>query len=136
MQIESKQKLDSFCVRTNKEIHNVLNFCLEKFILDLLPVIDNLERTVVLIKKSDDNQKKIYNELKSLLKSFLDLLYEFGVKVIDQENVLFDPSKHEAMSVNYSSHIEPNNIITILQKGYLLNQRLLRPAMVIVSQRK
>lgn len=121
---------------TRKDINNTLKYCLEKFIIDLLPTIDNLERSLALIKESDVMYKMTGNEFELVCKNFLDLLLKFGVEIIDQTNILFNPKIHQAMSIYYSNDIKPNHVVTVLQKGYQLNKRLLRPSMVIVSQLK
>lgn len=132
---EFQNKINIIYERTRKDINNSFKYCLESFIKELLPIIDNLERSFELIKKSENIFEVIGNKFQLVLKNLLELLSNFGVETIDKINVFFDPKIHQAMSLCYSNDIKPNSVVTVLQKGYLLNSRLLRPAMVVVSQR-
>ncbi|MCW5196488.1 nucleotide exchange factor GrpE [Buchnera aphidicola (Pemphigus obesinymphae)] len=130
------QEIDKIKKRVQKDIEYTYKFSLEKFINELLEIIDNLERSLNLSNKLNDNFIEIINKLELSIKLYLDILNLFGVSVIDTIDVPFNPDIHQAMSIQFSETIKDNHVISILQKGYLLHNRLLRPAMVIVSQVK
>ena len=138
-EIIAEKEIMSVYNRLNKEIAKAMKFSLEKLIIDFLPVFDNIERALHLMEtsKSKENDIEILNKLKfvcSLLKKSFVL---FNIKKIDDINISFDPSIHQAMSVHYTDEIESNKIVTVMQPGYVLHEsRLLRPAMVIVSTKK
>ncbi|QJC38714.1 nucleotide exchange factor GrpE [Enterobacteriaceae endosymbiont of Donacia fulgens] len=137
LKLRSQSEIENIRRRSLLDIEKAYKFSLEKFINELLPVIDNLERAINLkiIKKNEINLS-IIEGIKLTLKSLLTLIKKFGVSIIDEINIPFDPSKHQAMSLIESDIIKENYIIEILQKGYFLNNRLLRPAMVIVAKNK
>ncbi|CAL4326313.1 nucleotide exchange factor GrpE [Buchnera aphidicola] len=125
--------------RSYNEIEKCRKFSLEKLLTDLLPISDSIERALDLI--DNDELNKIFIDIKNKIISVNNLLKEFfllfHVKKINTLNVPFDPSIHQAMSIQYSNEIEPNHIVTVMQPGYILYEcRLLRPAMVIVSHKK
>ncbi|WP_246212488.1 nucleotide exchange factor GrpE [Enterobacteriaceae endosymbiont of Donacia provostii] len=137
IKLRSQSEIENIRRRSFLDIENAYKFSLEKFIYELLPVIDNLERSLELKQyKKDSFIISIIEGIKLTLKSLLTLIKKFGVTSINDINLPFDPSKHQAMSIIESDKIKENYIIKVLQKGYILNKRLLRPAMVIVSKKK
>lgn len=123
--------------RTENEISNARKFALERFVGDLLPVVDSLERGLeaVATEDVDGEQAKALREGSSLtLKMLLEVLEKFNVKRLDPEGEPFDPQFHEAMSMLENADAEPNSVLAVLQKGYTLNGRLVRAAMVVVSK--
>ncbi|URJ28770.1 nucleotide exchange factor GrpE [Blochmannia endosymbiont of Camponotus sp. C-046] len=122
--------------RNNQEIEKIHKFGLERFIFELLPVIDNLERTLNISDNSNTLLSAIIEGIELTLKSFLDTVHKFGLKSIHEINVPFNPEIHQAISITASEDHKPNQVLTMIQKGYLLNGRLIRPAMVTVSQSK
>ncbi|WP_159715138.1 nucleotide exchange factor GrpE [Blochmannia endosymbiont of Camponotus nipponensis] len=123
--------------RNAQEIEKIHKFGLERFIFELLPVIDNLERTLLNIS---DNSNALFTTviegITLTLKSFLDTVGKFGLQSIHEIYVPFNPEIHQAISMVESEDQQPNQVLTIIQKGYILNGRLIRPAMVTVSQIK
>ncbi|QJC37074.1 nucleotide exchange factor GrpE [Enterobacteriaceae endosymbiont of Donacia vulgaris] len=137
LKLRSQSEIENIRRRALLDIEKAYKFSLEKFINELLPVIDNLERAIDLKKKQKNNiDLSIIEGIELTLKSLLVLIKKFGVSIIDEINIPFDPTKHQAMSIIESDTIKENYILEILQKGYYLNMRLLRPAMVIVSKIK
>nr|WP_246208917.1 nucleotide exchange factor GrpE [Enterobacteriaceae endosymbiont of Donacia cincticornis] len=137
VKLRSQSEIENIKRRSSLDIENAYKFSLEKFIYELLPVIDNLERSLELkIQKEDSFKISIIEGIKLTLQLLKMLIKKFGVTIINEINVPFDPSKHQAMSIIKSDKIKENYIIEVLQKGYILNGRLLRPAMVIVSKIK
>ncbi|XBC41474.1 MAG: nucleotide exchange factor GrpE [Buchnera aphidicola (Nurudea yanoniella)] len=130
----SKEKIKLYRNRANKEIENAYKFSLNDFISALLPVVDNVECSLNLLKENDTSLDSICVKLENILSDFLKLLKKCGLKTIYKSNIPFNPDVHQAMATQHSKNIEENHIISVMQKGYLLNGRLLRPAMVIVSK--
>ncbi|AAZ41174.1 heat shock protein 24 [Candidatus Blochmanniella pennsylvanica str. BPEN] len=122
--------------RNTQEIEKIHKFGLERFIFELLPVIDNLERTMSISDNSNTLLSAIIEGIELTLKSFLDTVHKFGLKSIYEINVPFNPEIHQAISIIESEDHKPNQVLTMIQKGYILNGRLIRPAMVTVSQSK
>jgi len=120
--------------RASMDVEKAHKFALEKFAGDLLPVVDNLERALGFINRDDETLKGVVEGVELTLKSFLDTVEKFGVNQIDPQGQLFNPELHQAMSIQPSADVAPNTVTFVMQKGYELNGRLLRPAMVGVSK--
>lgn len=120
--------------RAERDVENAHKYALEKFAADLLPVVDNLERALGTIQPADEGHKAIAEGVELTLKSFLDVLRRFKVETIDPHGEPFDPEKHQAMSIQPNPEMQPNTVMNVFQKGYSLNGRLIRPAMVVVSR--
>lgn len=121
--------------RADQEVEKARKFALERFCNELLPVVDNLERALESAQAvSVDEVKPITEGVELTLKSFIDALGRCNVEQIDPHGEPFDPNFHQAMSMIESADAEPNTVIAVMQKGYSLNGRLVRPAMVMVSK--
>lgn len=120
--------------RTQQDIEKAHKFALEKFSNELLPVLDNLERALSAADHENEALKPMIEGLELTLKSFLDAVRKFGIEVVEEKNVVFNPEVHQAMTLIDSPEHESNHVVDVMQKGYTLNGRLLRPAMVIVSK--
>ncbi|QIQ41840.1 MAG: nucleotide exchange factor GrpE [Buchnera aphidicola (Microlophium carnosum)] len=135
----TEKEIISVYNRLNKEVEKTIKFSLEKLIIDFLPVVDNIERALNLTEtsKSKENYMEVLNKLKFICNLLKKAFILFNIKKIDDINVSFNPDVHQAMSVQYTNEIESNQIVTVMQPGYILHEsRLLRPAMVIVSKKK
>jgi len=119
--------------RAERDVENAHKFALDKFSADLLPVVDNLERALSAIDSADESQKAIAEGIELTLKSFLDVLVRFKVEAVDPAGQPFDANLHQAVSMVPNPDMEPNTVMDVFQKGYTLNGRLIRPAMVVVS---
>ena len=119
--------------RAERDVENAHKFALDKFSADLLPVVDNLERALSSINAEDDSQKAIAEGIELTLKSFLDVLVRFKIEAVDPAGQPFDANLHQAVSMVPNPDMEPNTVMDVFQKGYTLNGRLIRPAMVVVS---
>ena len=119
--------------RADQEIEKARKFALERFCGDLLSVVDNLERA---LESSDDEQGSaaLAEGVELTRKSFMDVLAKYGVETVDPQGEPFDPETAQAMSMVEQADVEPNSVVAVMQRGYLLNGRLLRPAMVMVSK--
>ncbi|MCP3680422.1 MAG: nucleotide exchange factor GrpE [Gammaproteobacteria bacterium] len=119
--------------RMDKETMQARKFAVEKFVNDLLPVIDSLEKACEHAYSHPD-AKVIHDGIDLTLKMFLTCLQNSGVEVVDPADDLFNPEYHEAMTMIEKAGAEKNSILEVLQKGYLLNGRLIRPARVIIAK--
>lgn len=120
--------------RAEQDVEKARKFALERFCSELLPVVDNLERALEASSGDHELVKPIAEGVELTLKSFLDALKKFNIEAIDPAGEPFDPQLHQAMSMIENADVEPNTVITVMQKGYTLNGRLVRPAMVMVSK--
>ena len=125
---------ENFKKRLQREKEEQTRYANESFMRELLPVIDNLERALEHSEAGAD-QGGLLEGLNMTLKGFLDTLTRFGCTPVEAAGKPFDPNFHEAVSQEESADHEPNTVLRELQKGYMLKERLLRPAMVLVSKR-
>jgi molecular chaperone GrpE len=123
---------DNFKKRMERDKQESIRYGNERFISELLPVIDNLERALE-HAPGDYHQDGLIEGLKMTLKRFHDTLARFGCTPIEAEGKIFDPNFHEAVYREETQEHPNNTIVRELQKGYVLNDRLLRPAMVVVA---
>lgn len=121
--------------RTEQDIEKAHKYGQEKFSRELLAVMDNLERALEAAKGNDDPAvKAIYDGVELTLKSFMDAFTKHKIEAVDPEGEPFDPLLHQAMSMQENPDVEPNTVIAVMQKGYTLHGRVIRPAMVMVSK--
>ena len=120
--------------RAEQDVEKARKYALERFAGELLPVVDNLERALEAASGDDEAIKPIADGVELTLKSFLDVLRKFQVEPVDPAGEPFDPQRHQAMGMIENPDAEPNTVLTVMQKGYTLNARLIRPAMVVVSK--
>jgi molecular chaperone GrpE len=119
--------------RAQRDIESAHKYALEKFASELLSVVDNLERAIEAIDAEDEAQKAVAEGLELTLKTFIEVLGKYNVEAVDPEGQPFDADLHQAVSTVPNNDVEPNTVINVFQKGYTLNGRLVRPAMVVVS---
>ncbi len=133
--LRTQADLENVKRRASKDVENAHKFAIEKFVLELLPVIDSLEAgfDLIMANKNTENAKVIEG-IELTLKMFMGVLGKFEVKQIDPLGQPFDPAYHEAMSMQETDEAEPNTVIKVFQKGYTLYGRLVRPAMVVVAK--
>ncbi|AIR88210.1 nucleotide exchange factor GrpE [Pseudomonas cremoricolorata] len=120
--------------RAEQDVEKAHKFALEKFAADLLPVIDSLERGLELSSANDETIKPMRDGIELTLKMFGDTLKRYNLETVDPQGEPFNAEHHQAMAMEESAEVEPNSVLKVFQKGYLLNGRLLRPAMVVVSK--
>ena len=131
----TQAEMDNLRKRTIRDIENAYKYSLDKIISELLPVVDSIELGIQASESDEaDTLSGIRDGLDLTLKKFIDTLLQFGVEVIDPEGEKFNPEKHDAVSMHETNETEQGMVISVLQKGYELNGRLVRPAKVIVSQ--
>ena len=120
--------------RAEQDVERAHKFALEKFAKELLPIIDGLEKTVEAEIALGNEMNPLREGVEMTLAMFLASIQKFNLEQIDPVGQPFDPSLHEAMSMVEAPNAEPNTVIAAMQKGYTLNGRLIRPAMVMVSK--
>ncbi|OCG16244.1 MULTISPECIES: nucleotide exchange factor GrpE [unclassified Gilliamella] len=132
--IRARAEIDNVRKRVEQDVDKARKFALEKFSNELLPVIDNLERALESTDKANPEHKATVEGLELTLKSFLDTVKKFGIEVINTEDSQLNPDVHQAISMVESPEHQSGQIVNTIQKGYTLNGRLIRPAMVIVAK--
>ncbi len=120
--------------RAEQDVEKAHKFALEKFAADLLGVVDSLERGLELSDPADESIRPMREGVELTLKLLMDTLARHSLVALDPLGEPFNPEHHQAMAMEESIQAEPNTVIRVFQKGYLLNGRLLRPAMVVVSK--
>lgn len=120
--------------RAEQDVEKAHKFGLEKFVGDMLVVADNLERAIVSAGELGGDYNAVLEGVELTLKSLLDGLKKHNVVQIDPTNEPFDPQFHQAMTAIENGEVEPNTVLDVFQKGYTLNGRLVRPAMVVVAK--
>lgn len=133
--LRAKAEADNTRKRTETEIATVRKYAVESFAGEMLAVHDSLDlaRSVSLADAAQAVEK-MHEGLELTLKLMDGVLAKFGVTQIDPKGEKFDPARHQALSMVASAEVAPNHIVTVVQKGYILRDRLLRPAMVIVAK--
>ncbi len=119
--------------RADRDVENAHRYGVEKLITSLLPVLDSLEQALQLAEK--DGNQGMKEGLELTIKLFLDVLEKSEVEQINPHGQSFDPQHHEAMSAVPSADVPANTVLEVFQKGYKLNERVIRPARVIVSKK-
>ncbi|TKI06807.1 nucleotide exchange factor GrpE [Martelella alba] len=132
--LRAKAELENVRRRAEMDVEKAHKFALEKFSGELLPVIDNLERGLDNVDRANEALAPLIEGVELTLKSLLDVVRKFGIDVVGETHVPFDPAVHQAMTLLETEEFEPNQVMMVMQKGYTLNGRLLRPAMVAVSK--
>ncbi|MFN2309154.1 MAG: nucleotide exchange factor GrpE [Gammaproteobacteria bacterium] len=128
-------EIDNLHKRNRRDLENAHKYALEKFASDLLPVRDSLEMGIAAANQGQNvDPAKLIEGSELTLKILGSVMEKFGIAELDPQGERFNPQLHEAMSTQPRADVEPNTVVTVVQKGYLLNDRLIRPAMVIVSK--
>lgn len=130
----AKADVENIRRRTQKDIEKAHRFSVEKFAKDMLPVVDSLEMGLSAVADSSSEEGALKEGMELTLKQLLDSLKKSGVEQLNPIAEVFNAELHQAISIVPSAEHEPNTVMQVFQKGYTLNSRLLRPAMVIVSQ--
>ncbi|GAA4881228.1 nucleotide exchange factor GrpE [Ferrimonas pelagia] len=132
--IRAAAEVDNIRRRSALDVEKARKFALEKFANELLPILDNLERALDVPNKEDEAVKAVLEGVELTQKSFLAGVAKFGVEAVDPMGESFNPDLHQAISMVPNPEFPANSVMAVMQKGYTLNGRLLRPAMVMVSQ--
>ncbi|WP_046029429.1 nucleotide exchange factor GrpE [Vibrio vulnificus] len=132
--LRAKAEVENMRRRTEQEIDKVRKYALNRFAEELLPVIDNLERAIQAADAESEAVKPLLEGVELTHKTFVDVVSKFGLKEINPEGQPFNPEWHQAMSIQESPDHESNTVMFVMQKGYELNGRVIRPAMVMVAK--
>ena len=131
--MRTKAEMENIRRRSEKDVSNARKYALEKFAQELLPVIDSMEMGVAAAQDESADVAKLREGTEMTLKMFETAIEKFGIESVHPHGEAFNPEHHQAMTMVDSPEHEPNTVIDVMQKGYLLNERLVRPAMVVVS---
>jgi molecular chaperone GrpE len=129
--LRAKAEMDNLRRRNSKDVENAHKYGIEKFVTELLPVLDSMGMGMVIEDASVESQREGMKLTMNMLEKMMEKL---GIEEIDPLNEKFDADKHQAMTMQPNADVEPNTVIAVMQKGYALNNRLIRPAMVMVSK--
>jgi molecular chaperone GrpE len=132
--IRAQAEMENVRRRAAQDVEKAHKFALDKFAEGLLPVIDSMELAISHADQEDEALRPMIEGVELTLKSMLTTIEKFGLKPIDPKDQAFDPEKHQAMSMQAVDGVPANQVIAVMQKGYELNGRLIRPAMVMVSK--
>jgi len=132
--IRSEAEMANLRRRVEKDVQNAHKFGQEKLSKELLAVADNLERAIASSEDESADVSVFKDGVQMTLKGLQDVFGKFNIEVVDPQGEPFDPQLHQAMSMVENPDVEPNTVIAVMQKGYSLHGRLIRPAMVMVSK--
>jgi molecular chaperone GrpE len=132
--LRTQAEMENLRRRTEKEVQDARKYALEKFARELLPVLDSLELGIQAAASDAPEVASLRQGAELTLKQFLAMLEKFNVQPVEPLGMRFNPELHQAMAMEPRTDIEPNTVVRVFQKGYTLNERLLRPAMVVIAQ--
>lgn len=131
--LRTKAEMENLRRRTERELESAHKYALDRIAQELLPVIDSLELGLAAASAEGATVEKLREGTELTLKMLLGALEKFGIQAVNPEGERFNPEFHQAMTTQPANHVEPNTVLNVFQKGYLLNDRLIRPALVVVS---
>ena len=131
-----KAEMENLRRRTEIDVEKAHKFALEKFVNELLPVLDSLDRALEVANKDGDAMAAMIEGIELTRKSMLDVVAKFGVQVVADIDVPMDPNVHQAIAMVESDEVAAGNVLMVMQKGYTLNGRTIRAAMVSVAKAK
>jgi molecular chaperone GrpE len=132
--MRTRAEIDNLRKRNQRDLENAHKYALEKISQDMLQVWDSLELGYQAAQDEGADIDKIREGTELTLKLLVDVMSRHGIEQVNPEGEAFNPEYHQAMSMQERDDVEPNTVVAVVQKGYLLNGRLLRPAMVMVSK--
>lgn len=132
--MRSQAELHNVRRRAERDVEHAHKFGMEKIIQELLPVVDSLERALEASGDDNDFVKAMKEGIELTLNMFLKALAKFQIEPVSPEGEPFDPALHQAVSMVEQNEVEPNTVVHVMQKGYTLHGRIVRPAMVVVAK--
>lgn len=132
--LRAEAEMQNVRKRATRDVENAHKYGTERLLQNLLPTVDSLEKAVESVSQAAEANNGVLEGIEICLKMLLEVLARENVEQLDPQGEPFDPQFHEAMSVVEKAEMEPNSVVLVIQKGYRLNGRLVRPAMVIVSK--
>jgi len=130
--LRTRADMENLRKRTEKDLENAHKYGIEKFVSEMLPVKDSMELGIA---AQEATVESLHEGMQLTMNMFDTAFQKLGVVEINPQNEAFDPELHQAMTMQESDEVEPNTVIMVMQKGYSLNGRLVRPAMVVVSKK-
>ena len=130
--LRTRADMENLRKRTEKDLENAHKYGMEKFVTEMLPVKDSMELGIA---AQEATVESLQEGMQLTMNMFNSTFEKLGVEEIDPQNEPFDPQLHQAMTLQETGDVEPNTVIAVMQKGYKLNGRLVRPAMVMVSKK-
>ncbi|MDH3561040.1 MAG: nucleotide exchange factor GrpE [Gammaproteobacteria bacterium] len=127
-------EIENLRKRFERDLANAHKYALDRFTQELLPVRDSLEMAIAAFVAENTESNKLSEGVELTLQMLISVLEKFGITEVNPQDERFNPDFHQAMSIQERADVEPNTVVTVVQKGYLLHDRLIRPAMVIVSR--
>ena len=128
-------ELENTRKRASRDVEQARKFAIERFAADLLPVKDSLEMGLNAASDATDKADALVEGTEMTLKQLAQVFEKFGITEVDPKGERFDPEQHEAMAAQPSAEAEPDTVLTVVQKGYMLNGRMLRAARVLVARK-
>lgn len=132
--LRAKAEIDNLRKRSRRDVENAHKFGLEKFVAEVLPVMDSMELGLSAASEETVDREKVREGIELTLRMLQSAVEKFGVTEVNPEGEKFDPERHQAMTMQETNAVEPDTVVSVIQKGYLLNERLVRPALVIVAK--
>jgi len=132
--LRAQAEMENIRRRSERELENAHKYGMEKFATELLPVIDSLELGMIAASADDADIHKVREGTELTVKMLIAAFDKFGINPVHPIDETFDPDFHQAMTMIEHAEKDPNTVIDVMQKGYTLNERLIRPAMVVVSK--
>lgn len=132
--LRTRAELDNLRKRSERDLENAHKFGAEQYIAEILPVWDSMEMGLAAASEEGVDIAKVREGLELTLKMLTGALEKMGVRQVDPQGETFDPERHQAMTMQETDQVEPGKVVTVVQKGYTLHDRLVRPALVIVAK--
>ncbi|MDH5358009.1 MAG: nucleotide exchange factor GrpE [Gammaproteobacteria bacterium] len=132
--LRARADMENLRRRQARDLENAHKHALDKFVAELLPIYDSMELGLNAANSEEASLETVRDGLEMTMKMFLTSISKFGLEQVNPEGQAFDPELHQAMAMQEVEGVEANQVLTVAQKGYQFNGRLLRPAMVVVSQ--
>ena len=132
--LRARAEIENMRRRHSRDLEHAHKYALEKFVTELLPIYDSMELGLDAANGEKASLEAVREGLEMTMKMFINSIAKFGLEQIDPKNETFNPELHQAMAMEEADGVEANQVISVAQKGYQFNGRLLRPAMVVVSK--
>lgn len=129
--LRSHAEMENVRRRSTRDVQNAYKYSIEKLVKELMPVIDSLEKALE-VQSEDAHVQNMKVGVEMTLNMFIDTVKKFGLILMDPLGEVFDPQKHEAIAMQPNPEMSDNTVMTVFQKGYLLNDRVIRPARVVI----
>jgi molecular chaperone GrpE len=132
--LRARAEMENLRRRQARDLENAHKHALDKFVTELLPIYDSMELGLNAANNDEASLEAVREGLEMTMKMFLSSISKFGLEQVNPEGQAFDPELHQAVAMQPAEGVEANQVISVMQKGYQFNGRLLRPAIVTVSQ--